>query len=121
MQTGDNKFFSVALFKQDVLVICSKKGLKKFIKANGGMDEEMLLDAWQTSNAFVYKCNVNCRPWLAICMVNKSSAAACHESVHAARAIMSNADITVSDDTEELLAYLTEYIFAQTCIIAGIE
>lgn len=122
MHTGSNQFFSVALFKQDVLVIDSKKGLKKYIKANGDdIDSEMLIDAWETSNAFVYKCTIDNKPWITICIVNKSAASLCHEAVHVAAEIMRNAGIPESDDTEELRAYLVQYVFAETCKIVGIE
>lgn len=121
MQTGGNKFFSVALFKQDILVIDSKKGLKKYIKKNKeNVDSELLLDSWSASSAFVYKCIIGDRPWITICIVKKSAPAVCHEAVHAAAEIMRNAGISSTDDTEEVLAYLAEYIFAQTCTITGI-
>lgn len=122
MQTGGNKFFSVALFKQDVLVIDSKKGLKKYIKANGvNVDADLLLDSWRTSNAFVYRCTIDKKPWITVCIVNKSAGAACHEAVHVASEIMRNAGIPTTDDTEEVMAYLVEYVFSATCKIVGIK
>lgn len=122
MQTGGNQFFSVALFKQDVLVIGSKKGLKKYINENGAnVDAESLLDDWRTSNAFVYKCTIRNRHWITVCIVNKSASAVCHEAVHVAAELMRNAGIPESDDTEELRAYLVQYVFAETCKIVGIK
>lgn len=122
MQTGGNPFFSVAIFKQDVLVIDSKKGLRKYIKANGvNVDAELLLDSWNNSGAFVYKCTIDNRPWITVCIVNKNAATLCHEAVHVAAEIMRNAGIPESDDTEELRAYLVQYIFAETCRIAGVK
>lgn len=48
-----------------------------------------------------------------VCVFNDSLQTLAHEAVHSAWDMLSNAGVVATDDNQEALAYLTDYIFGQ--------
>ena len=124
MYAAGNKCFTIDVFAGlQIAVICSVKGLRDFLRENwpdGGCQNDYM-NIWNTSNGAVCMEMVDGVPYIFMMINEKRHRVVVHESVHCASLVMNQKGIPMSIDNDEVMAYLTDYIFSEVCRIVGLS
>lgn len=103
-------------FMVDVLLIENFKQMQAWAESNFHEQDAMELKGlWWESNGFAFSRTVNGEKMFVVAIREKRHETVCHEAVHCSGQIMQAKNIPWTNDTDEVRAYLTGYLFEKIC------
>jgi hypothetical protein len=119
----DGKMIRIDLFDIDVYLIDNEEELHWWAEQNWPDEKherDAFADLWDTSHGVSMGQEVRGEIFYVLMIKNKRHGTVCHEAVHMSGQIMRHKGIPQCVETDEVRAYMTDYIFRAACKHVGL-
>lgn len=97
-------------------MLITKEEFDSFVEVNA-FEDEAFAEHWGTANGSSIVIDVADLPYFVLAFPARSTRTIVHECVHMAQAILGHKGVDITPETSEVMAYMTDFLFAEVSAI----